>query len=124
MPLKKQRKADTRRYARYHILEYALVFRDNHQEPMHSVVVDVGLGGMQVLARQQFPVGDVCSVEIGLDCGKRLAFPSQVRFSKPMAGSGLFATGFRFVPETHEQRSAMVEYVHRIFQRQADQLAG
>lgn len=122
--MKKQRKADTRKFARFHILEYALIFSDGCHEPMRSVVVDVGLGGLQVLARKQYPVGDVCSVQIGKADGTRLFVPGQVRFSNPMNGSGLFQTGLRFVPETHEQRSEVVEYVHHIFQRQADMLAG
>jgi hypothetical protein len=122
--LKKQRKADTRRFARFHVLEYALIFSPEGFEPIRSVVVDVGLGGLQVLARKQYPVGDVCSLQIGKADGSRIMVPGQVRFSQPMNGSGLFQTGLRFVPETHEQKSEVVEYVHRIFQRQADMLAG
>lgn len=105
-------------------MEYALIFTDECHEPMRSVVVDVGLGGLQVLARKQYPVGGACSVQIGKADGSRLIVPGQVRFSNPMNGSGLFQTGLKFVPETPEQRSEVVEYVHRIFQRQADLLAG
>ncbi len=105
-------------------MEYALIYSDGCVEPIRSVVVDVGLGGMQVLARKQYPIGDKCSLQIGKADGSRLTVPGQVRFSQPMNGSGLFQTGLRFVPETHEQKSEVVEYVHHVFQRQADMLAG
>lgn len=101
-----------------------MVYEPGTREPMRSMVIDVGVGGLQILARRQFPVGNVCEVTIGRADGSRLTVPSEVRFSKAMNGSGLFATGFRFVPETHEQKSDVMKYVHGIFQRQADQLAG
>lgn len=123
--LRRQRKADTRRYARFHVMEYALIQRQGAQEAVRSVVVDVGLGGIQILARHQLPVGDICHVTIGRSDGTRITVPGEVRFSTPTAGSGgLFATGMRFKPETHEQKSEVVDYVHGVFQRQADQLAG
>lgn len=106
-------------------MEYALIHMPNHFEPVRSVVVDVGLGGIQVLSRHQLRVGEVCTVTIGRTDGTKISVPGEVRFSAPSSGaSGLFATGMRFVPETHEQKSEVVDYVHGVFQRQADQLAG
>lgn len=123
--LRRQRKADTRRYARFHIMEYALIQRQDAHDTLRSVVVDVGLGGIQVLARHQLRVGDVCYVTIARPDGSRMTVPGEVRFSTPTPGSGgLYATGMRFKPETHEEKSELVDYVHGVFQRQADQLAG
>lgn len=122
--MKRQSKADTRRYARFGILEYAIVFLNGTSEPLRSVVVDVGLGGIQILAKQQLPVGHVCHLSIGRSDGTCLEVPGEVRFSNPLDGSELYATGMRFTPETHEQRSELVDFVHGVFQRQADQLAG
>ena len=122
--MKRQSKADTRRYARFGVLEYAIVFLNGTAEPLRSVIVDVGLGGIQILSKQQLPVGHVCHLTIGRSDGTSLDIPGEVRFSQPMDGSELFSTGMRFAPETHQQRSELVDYVHAVFQRQADQLAG
>ena len=123
MALKRARKSDTRRYARFSVLEYAIIFLHGGCEPLRSVVVDVGLGGIQVLARKKLAKGDTCQLSIGRSDGDRLDVPGEVRFSSALDDSGLYATGMRFLPETHEQRSELVDYVHGVFQRQADQLA-
>jgi hypothetical protein len=120
----KRNKADTRQYARFDVLEYAMVYHPDSQEPLRSVVVNVGLGGLQVLSRKQLAIGDVCHVVIAKSDGAKMTVPSEVRYSNPYNGSGLFTTGMRFVPETAEQKSEVVDYVHSVFQRQADQLAG
>ena len=117
-------KTDTRRYARYDILEYAMVYHPDSEEPVRSVIVNVGLGGVQVLSRKQLQTGDVCHVTIAKSDGTRMTMPGEVRYSNPFNGSGLFSTGMRFVPETDEQKTEVVDYVHGVFQRQAEQLAG
>jgi c-di-GMP-binding flagellar brake protein YcgR len=121
--LKRQKRTDTRRYARFDILEYAIVFAEGQDEPMRSVVVDVGLGGLQTLSRQALSVGQLCQIVIGKGDGSKLNVSSEVRFCRPMREEGLFSIGFRFAPESHEQRASLVDYVHAVFQRQADQLA-
>lgn len=120
----RKRLADTRRFARFDVLEYAMVYHPDALEPLRTVVVDVGLGGVQVLSRQQLQIGDICHVDLGKADGSRLTVPSEVRFSHPCNGSGLYTTGMRFVPETHEQKSEVVDFVHDVFRRQADQLSG
>jgi hypothetical protein len=123
--VRKERKADTRRYARFGILEYAMVFVRGSHEPLRSVIVDVGLGGLQILSRKPIEVGEICHLTIGKSDGSRLEVPGEVRFSKRLEDAdGLFSTGMRFAPETHEQRSELVDYVHSVFQRQADMLTG
>ena len=123
-PLRRPAKADTRKYARFSVLEYAMVFVEETTEPLRSVVVDVGLGGIQILCRQKLLVGQICHLTIGRTDGTSLDVPGEVRFSHAMENSELFATGMRFKPETHEQRSELVDYVHAVFQRQADLLTG
>lgn len=122
--LRRKRTVDTRRYSRFEILEYAMVYHPDGREPLSSVVLNVGIGGMQVLSRKQLQVGDICHVDLPKPDGTRMTIPSEVRFSGPFNGSGLFSTGMRFVPETHEQKADVVDFVHDVFQRQADQLAG
>ena len=36
----------------------------------------------------------------------------------------MYVTGFSFCPETHDERVAVAEYVHGVFQQQFDILAG
>ena len=115
---------DKRRYARFEILECALVYPDGHTEAVRAVVVDIGLGGIQLRSRERLPVDRLCHLQIGGGPGQSpIELKGEVRYSRPIEGSELVASGFRFLPATHEERLAVAEYVHGVFVRQADELA-
>lgn len=115
---------DKRRYARFEVLECAMIQGGEAAEPMSTVVVDIGLGGVQLRSREVLPVGSECRLLIGSHHGKTIELRGEVRYSRPMRDSDLVASGFRFMPATHEERLAVAEYVHGVFTRQADQLDG
>ena len=114
---------DKRRYARFEILECALVYPDGNREPVRAVVVDIGLGGIQLRSRELLPVDQTCHLMIGGgEEGTTISLKGEVRYSHPVEGSELVASGFRFLPSTHEERLAVAEYVHSVFARQAHEL--
>ncbi|HWD40567.1 MAG TPA: PilZ domain-containing protein [Fimbriimonas sp.] len=114
--------ADKRRYIRYEVLEYALVNVPNVLEPVNVVVVNIGLGGLQVRSRESLPVGQVCHLHIPMIDRPSVVLPGEIRHSVPVEGSDLVSTGIRFRPKSHEDRIAIAEYVHAVFQRQCDLL--
>jgi hypothetical protein len=103
------------------MLDYALVYTPE-QEPVKAVIVDIGLGGLQLRSKELIPVGAYCKVQIGRVNGEPLTLAGEVRHSSDIENSELIATGVRFCPETHEERLAIAEYVHGVFQRQCDKL--
>lgn len=113
---------DNRRYARYEILDYALVESDHFQEPIRSVIVDIGLGGLQLRSKVALPVGTQCLLKLGNMESAPVTIRGEIRHIQPVEGSDLVACGVKFVPENHEERSTVAEYVHSVFQRQADNL--
>lgn len=113
---------DNRRYARYEILDYAMVVSDHITEPVRSVIIDIGLGGLQLRSRASLPVGSQCLLKLGNMESAPVTIRGEIRHITPVDGSDLFSCGVRFVPETHEERTTVAEYVHSVFQRQADQL--
>jgi c-di-GMP-binding flagellar brake protein YcgR len=115
-------KADQRRYARFEVLDYAMVYPPNGNEPFRAVVVDVGLGGVQLRSKEQLPVGENFELVIGTPEGKQLALNGEVRSSRKILDSELFGSGYRFIPESHDQRIDIAEYVHMVFQRQGEKL--
>lgn len=115
--------SDKRRYVRFEIMEYAQIFEEGQSLPYSGVVVDVSLGGLQVRSRTQVQAGRKCMLRIG-DSATPLCAEAEVRYSYPCSGSELVATGFRFTPSSPENRRAIVDYVHRVFQRQGDLLLG
>lgn len=115
---------DNRRYARYEILDYALVESEHLPEPVRSVIVDIGLGGLQLRAKAKLPVGSQCMLKLGNMEDVPVAIRGEIRHADPVDGSDLIACGVKFVPENHEERTIVAEYVHSIFQRQADHLIG
>ena len=113
---------DKRQYLRYEILDYALVYGENYAEPIRSVVVDLGLGGLQIRCRENIPAGEIVNLKIGNMEHPPINIRGEVRYTQSVNNSDLFSVGIRFMPETHEDRIAMAEYVHAVFQRQADML--
>lgn len=121
--LKQSFDLDQRRYIRYEVLDYANIFVSDGQESWQAVVVDIGLGGVQVRSRANFPIGEKCMLQVGRLDLPPLMLKGEIRHSMPVDQSDLFACGIRFLPETHEERIAIAEYVHGVFQRQCDLLS-
>jgi hypothetical protein len=111
---------ESRKDLRYEVLDYALVFGSEDHEPVRSVIVDIGLGGVQIRSRASLPVGSVCMLNIGNLDSAPISIRGEVRHSQPVVGSDLFATGIKFMPETHDEKSTVAQYVHSVFQRQSD----
>ena len=114
---------DKRRYIRYELLDYAVLKLDGIADTVNVVITDIGLGGLQVRSKSELPLGTKCYATVGCVDDENLILRGEVRHTSPIAGSDLFATGIRFVPDTHEERMSIAEFVHQIFQRQADQLS-
>lgn len=113
---------EKRRYERFAVMDYAMVHTDDGTPPFRAMIVDVGIGGVQVRSREQMPVGRTCHLEIGGDTGK-LVLRGEVRHSRAIEGSDLFATGVRFLPSCHEERAGIARYVHRAFVEQRELLS-
>jgi hypothetical protein len=103
------------------MLDYALAHVPGI-EAVKAVIVDIGLGGMQLRSKDMLPVGAFCKIHIGRQDAEPLVIAGEVRHSSEIPDSELIATGVRFCPETHEERLAIAEYVHGVFQRQCDKL--
>jgi len=113
--------SDKRRYLRYEMLDYALVYCDS-PDAIRGVIVDIGLGGLQIRSKSNLNLGAPCRIHIGRSHGDPLVLAGEVRHTGEIDGSDLVAIGIRFVPETHDERLAIAEYVHGVFQRQCDKL--
>ena len=115
---------DQRRHVRYELVDFALLEAPSATEPIRCVVVDVSLGGIQVRSRVALPVGEQCVLHIAQLGRKPLRIRGEVRHTERIPGSELLSSGFRFLPETHEDRIAVMEYVHAVFLRRSDLMAG
>lgn len=113
--------SDKRRFLRYEMLDYALVF-DGMDDPINAVIVDIGLGGLQLRSKDMLNVGHRVKIHIGRVEGDTIVLAGEVRHVSEVEDGELVASGIRFCPETHEERLAIAEYVHAIFQRQCDKL--
>lgn len=118
-----EQKSDVRRYERFELLDYAMVHPAKGGEPFRSVVVDIGLGGVQLRSKEQLPTGEQCVLHIGQSDKPPLVLAGEVRYSKPDAENGLYSSGFKFLPVNHEERAAIAAYVHSVFMRQGEAMA-
>ncbi len=114
---------DKRRYIRYELLDYAHLEPIGGGTPCNTIIVDVGLGGFQLRSRQEFPVGQKCLVTVARLDGPPLTFRAEIRHCSAFEGTDLFGLGVRFLPESHDERMSVAEFVHAVFQRQCDMLA-
>jgi len=111
-----EKRVDTR----LDVLDYAMIERAQGQEAIRSVIVDIALGGVQVRTREKLPVGSVCHLCMGSLSNETIRIRGEVRHSKKVRDSEIYASGIRFLPESHEARSIIAEYLQVAFQRRAD----
>jgi hypothetical protein len=117
-------KSDLRLYARFEYAECAMVSYAGAAQPVRAMVVDIGLGGVQLRSKSELPVETPLSLQIGQDKGGPLTLSGHARYCYPADEDGLYVIGFKFTPASHEERVAIAEYVHRVFQSQWEALAG
>ena len=115
--------SDKRKYIRYEFLEYALCTTPSHLEPQNVVIVNIGLGGLQLRGRCKLVPGERCTLQVGKEDHPPINLPGEVRHMIPISGSDLYSIGVRFLPKTHEERLTIAEFVHSVFQRQCNLLA-
>ena len=114
---------DNRRYARFELLECAMLYVANEREPIRVVIADIGLGGVQLRSKEAVPTDQPLVLHIGRDGQDPLEIKGKVLYCHP-GEEPLYVTGFCFMPETHEERIIVAEYVHSVFQQQFDALTG
>jgi hypothetical protein len=113
---------DLRFYARFEFAECAMVYEDKHSEPYRAMLVDIGLGGVQLRSKEHLPVNEPLTISIGQDGAPPISIRGKVRYSN-VDHEGMWISGFKFAPESHEERVLIAEFVHGVFQRQWRQIA-
>ncbi len=113
---------DKRRFIRYELLDCARV-TVSPQDVYQSIVVDIGLGGLQMRARNRTASGAHVAITVGRDDADPLELQAEVRHCVPMGDTDLHSIGVRFTPRNHDERLAIAEYVHSVFQRQCELLS-
>ena len=116
--------SDRRNFARFEILDYAMISLLAEESAIRSVVVDVSLGGCQIRSRETFVPGTTYILNIGRGTNEPIAIHAVARYCKLMDDCDLYATGFQFQSATASERIAWAEYVHEVFKEQGEMLLG
>ena len=114
---------DVRLYARFEFMECAMLNAKGQEEPFRTMLVDIGLGGAQLRSKEPLPVGVPMLLSLGRDNGKPVSLRGVVRYCHEAGGEDAFVCGFKFAPESHQERVTIAEFVHEVFQRQWEILA-
>lgn len=101
-----------RRYERFDIFERAAII-DASGKRTSVILIDVSLGGAQVLAKIPFTEGESCTLEVGQG-DDAVKIPGTIRYNKP-GEHDLIAVGFKIAASTGEERIAIATLVNRIF---------
>lgn len=113
---------DGRRYERIPVLDYAMVRNIPAGNPFRALVIDVSLGGLRLRSEHSFNCGEMIEIQIAQEKGDPVTVDAEVRHSNEVDGSQFYLCGARFLPKTHEQRVAIVHYVHDAFRSGADKV--
>lgn len=116
---------EMRKHARFELFEYAMICTGEGAEPVRSVIIDISLGGAQVRTRQ--PVEGVTSVIVEIaqpDSTEPFLVHAEIRYCNPIPNTDLYALGFRFTPESAQERERIARYVHDFFRMQGEFLLG
>lgn len=114
---------DNRRFARFEMLECAMLYAGDSTEPIRVIIADIGLGGVQLRSKEALPPDVPLVLHIGRNDADPIQIQGKVLYSHP-GEDPMHVTGFGFMPQSHEERVAVAEYVHSVFQNQFDALAG
>jgi hypothetical protein len=96
---------------------------DAGTDSVNIVITDIGLGGIQIRSRAELISGSKCVIHVACMDGETLDLRGEIRHATNVPNSDLFSAGVRFIPESHVERMSVAEFVHQVFQRQADELA-
>ena len=114
--------ADLRLYARFEYQNGAALYKEGDEaNPIRVTVVDIGLGGVQLSSKQVLPVAKKLTLQVG-KVNEPIRFGGIVRYSNK-CNDGTFLSGFKFLPDTHDERVQIAEFVHEVFHRQWELLA-
>lgn len=109
-----------RQHDRHEVFECALLVRPKQEEVTRTIIVDIGLGGIQIRSKKRLPVGEICQVKVGRDNGVPLTIRGEVRYSNYMAESGLYASGLRYAPASHEERLVIAAFLNSVVQERKE----
>lgn len=113
-----ERKTDARRYPRFEVLEFATLYLPGQTEPVRTIVVNIGLAGVQLRSRRELPIGEECEVHVDSMPVCAFKLRGEVLYSLQVPDSDLYMSGLQFLPAGHDARQAIAEYVLTVFQRQ------
>jgi c-di-GMP-binding flagellar brake protein YcgR len=113
---------DQRRHTRFELLEYAMIYMDGSPKAVRAVIVDVSLGGMQILTRFKVKKGATGCAIIGKGHSNPIRVGVESLHCSQADSEEMFSVGFRFRPANTKERVDIVDYVHEIFQSQGESL--
>lgn len=119
----KQAGHERRTEPRLELLEYAIVKPLDSDEAFRSIISDVSLGGLQVRSKSRLQEGMECQLQIGRLADQPLHVNATLVYSRPIADSDLFASGFRINPQNSEEKRSWAEFVHQSFEKMRDHIA-
>jgi len=114
--------ADLRLYARFEYQNGASLYKDGDENnPIRVTVADIGLGGVQLSSKQALPVAKKLTLQVG-KLNEPIRFNGIIRYCNK-CNDGTFLSGFKFLPESQQERVQIAEFVHEVFHRQWELLA-
>ncbi|MBL8049059.1 MAG: PilZ domain-containing protein [Chthonomonas sp.] len=112
-----------RKHARFELFEYAMIYTHEGADPIRSVIIDISLGGAQVRSRTSVTSGATVVIDVAQpDAVEPFLVNAEIRYSNAIPNTDLFAVGFRFTPQTAQEREKIARYVHEFFRLQGEYL--
>lgn len=105
---------EMRLFERFGFAECASVTGILGGKPISVVVVDIGLGGMQIRSKERLPANDLLVLRIPREDKSPIAFQGRVRYSYLEQDGSMYVSGYKFSPQNRDECLEIVQYVHNI----------
>ena len=111
--------SDFRLYARFECTDNAVLMTERGDQSLKATLLDIGLGGVQIESSKPIPTETKLLLVLEEQDGRPLLkVHGKAKYCNDDAGNKTFTAGFKFFPESHQERVAIAEFVHHVFQRQ------
>jgi hypothetical protein len=113
--------ADLRLYARFQVNNEAKISEEDGEGQVTCRLIDIGLGGVQLEAPTELKANSRAMLQVELEQISLLVTCRVLYCNAQNFGS--YGCGLKFIPKDHQERVAIAEFVHDVFQRQWEVLA-
>ena len=114
---------DLRAFERFEVGENATLTDTATGTGYEIHVADVSLGGLQLRSEKPLPSETLSLIKVSLGPRNEFEFHGHVRYCNLSTQEKSFVSGFKFAPQSGQERVNIAEFVRQVFENEWQDLA-